>query len=107
MNKLTLYQDLTIKADIKPLKQLPRLTYTITHDKQSRQYPSSIDLITLSSNLTYKAHLILTNQARVKKDKRIEEYMKQSIELHRVLNDYENSYIDMREYNRIKKEFGI
>ena len=107
MKTLALHQTTPPNINIKPLKQLPRLTYTITCNRQSRQYPSSIELLSLAVDLNYKAHLILTKEARVKKGKSIEEYMKASIGLHTILNDYENSYIDMREHRQIKKEFGI
>ena len=89
------------------LKQIPRLTYIITHDRQSRQYPSNIDLITLSTNLTYKAHLILNNGAKCKKGLCVESYILKAMKLQKILDDYENSFINMREFNKIKKEFGL
>ena len=93
---------------LKPLKQLPRLEYLLSTNKRAcLKYPSNIELLTLSSNLTYKAHLILTKQSKIKKGKRIEDYIKQSIQLHELLNNFANNFIDMREYNRIVKEFGL
>jgi len=107
MRTLSLHQNYTTKDDIKSLKQLTRLTYVITHDKQSRVYPSTVELIALSTNLCYQAHLILHDEAKCKKGLCIEMYIKKAIELQKILDNYENSYIDMREYNRIKKEFGL
>ena len=105
MSKPLFNQNLTIKSDIKPLKQLKRLSYTITQDRQSRVYPSSVDLIHLSVDICYKAHLILNNQARCKKGLCIKSYIVKAIELQKILDDYENRTIDMREYNKIKREF--
>ena len=107
MRTLSLHQNYTTKDDIKPLKQLKRLTYTITHDRQSLKYPSTVELIALSTNLCYKAHLILSHEAKCKKGLCVEMYIKKAIELQKVLDDYENNFIDMREFNKIKKEFGL
>ena len=34
-------------------------------------------------------------------------YMKKSTELMRIFDNFENRCIDMREYRKIKKEFGL
>jgi len=107
MRTLHLHQNYTTKDDMHSLKQIPRLTYIITYDRQSRQYPSTIDLITLSTNLTYKAHLILNNEAKCKKELSTKDYLYKAIELHKILDDYRSSFINMREFNQIKKKFGL
>ena len=107
MSKLLFNQNLTIKSDIKPLKQLKRLSYAITQDRQSLKYPSSIELLTLATNLCYQAHLILNNEVKCKKGLCVESYIVKAIEVQKILDNYEISYIDMREFNKIKKEFGL
>jgi len=107
MKELNHYQITTIKSDIKPLKQLKRLAYTITQDRQSRVYPSSMELLSLAVDLNYQAYLILNNEVKCKKGLCVKSYIVKAIEVKKILDNYEISYIDMREYNKIKKEFGL
>jgi len=107
MKTLKLHQTTPSNIKIKPLEQLPRLTYTITHDRQSRVFPSSMEILSLAVDLNYKAHLILNKEAKCKKGLCIAFYIKEAMNIHNILSDYENSYIDMRKYNLIKRAFGI
>ena len=93
---------------IEPLQPLKQLKPILKSDTRAcLKYPSDLDLISLSVDICYQANLILHNQAKCKKDLAIESYIKKAIELQKILKDYENNYIDMREYNKIKKEFGL
>jgi len=93
---------------IEPLQQLPRLKYTLKSDKREcLKYPSNLELISLSVDLCYKLHLIINENEKLPKDKSKNDYISKSLELQKILDDYENSYIDMREYNKIRKEFNI
>jgi len=104
MKELKLYQNTT---NIKPLKQLQRLIPLITKDRRCLSYPSNLELISLSVDLCYKLHLIINENEKLPKDKSKNNYISKSLELQKILNDYENNNIDMKEFIKIKKEFNI
>jgi len=68
---------------------------------------STVELIALSTSLCYKLHLITDENERLPKDKTKNDYIFKSLEILKILDNYESSYIDMRVVNQIKKEFGL
>ena len=108
MKTLKLHSNYTTKEDIQPLKQLPRLDYLVTSNtRSSSKIPDSLELLLLASNLLFKGNEILHNRAKCKKGLYAKDYLLKAIELHNVLDDFENRFIGMSEYNLIVKEFGL
>jgi len=93
---------------LKKIKQLKQLKYLVKSGTRAcLKYPSDLNLLTLSVDICYKAHLILTKQVKIKEGVKIEDYIKKTIELLAIQKDYKNSFIDMREYRKIVKDFGL
>lgn len=98
-------QQLEQLPKIEPMPQLKPLVCSDT--RACLKYPNSIELVTLSVDICYQAHLILTKQAKIKEGVVIEDYIKKSMQLLKILNDFESSDIDMREYRKIVKDLGL
>ena len=94
---------------IEPLQPLKQLKPILKSDKREcLKYPSDMELIYLSVSICYEANLILTNQAKCKKDLCINDYIKQAIKLMAIQKNYETDTVPtIREFNKIKKKFNI
>ena len=98
-------QKLEVLTSLKPLPQLKPLV--CSDERACLKYPSDLELLCLSVSICHEAHLILTNQKKIKKGLRIEDYIKKTIELMAIQKDYKNGYIDIREYRKIVKDLGL
>ena len=94
---------------IEQLKQLPQLKPLICSDKRAcLKYPSDLELLCVSVSVCHEAHLILTNQKKIKKGLRIEDYIKKTIELMAIQKDYDITTIPTtREISKMMKDFNI
>jgi len=102
--KLKSFQNLTTFNDLKPLRELQ----PINRIKVSIQVvPNESDLILLGANLLYKSHLL--NNGTLQESKNITALgcSDEAMKVLKILDDYENSYIDFKEFNEINKKFRI
>lgn len=102
--KLQPIQNLTKLEQLEPLSGYKPIT---TNKVSVMKTPSQMELISLSSNLLYKSKLILDNEIKPKNGKDAMSYTYQAINIMKIFDDYENKFITKKEFNRIKKEFGI
>ena len=91
------------------LKPLPQLKPLICSDKRAcLKYPSDLELLCVSVSICHEAHLILTNQKKIKKGLIIEDYLKKTTELMAIQKDYHATAIPtMRELNKMMNDFNI
>ncbi len=69
--------------------------------------PSQMELLLLSSNLLYKAKLILDGEIQRPKGISPLNYMNEALKLINILDDYEKKYLTTKETNEIKKQFKL
>jgi hypothetical protein len=102
--KLKATYNLTTLDNLKPLRRYKPLT----NIKASiLNIPSEIELILLSVNLLYQSEMIMNGSSKCKKEKCINDYIYKAMSIHKILDDYQNKYLDNKEFKQIKKEFGI
>lgn len=102
--KLNSFQNLTILSDLKPLRELQPLTTT----KVSIQIaPSEIELISLGASLIYKSYLLNNGTLQESKDITALGCSNEAMKVIKILDDYENRYIDFKQFNEIKKKFRL
>lgn len=69
--------------------------------------PSTIELICLAVNLNYKAFQIINNETKAPKNISVDEYIKKSIALMKVVDNYKDEHLTRKEVREIKKQFKI
>jgi len=69
--------------------------------------PSQMELLLLSSNLLYKAKLILDREIQAPKGISPLNYMNEALKLINILDDYEKKHLTTKETNEIKKQFKL
>lgn len=69
--------------------------------------PSTIELICLAVNLNYKAFQIINNETKDPKNISVDEYIKKSIALMKVVDNYKDEHLTRKEVREIKKQFKI
>jgi hypothetical protein len=102
--KLNSFQNLTTINDLKPLQELKPLT---TIKVSIQVAPSEIELILLGTNLLYQSYLLNNGTLQESKDITALGCSDEAMRIVKILDDYENSYIDFREFNEINKKFKL
>lgn len=97
-------QNLSTLEDLKPLRGYKPLTIRRV---SIMNFPSEIELILLSTNLLYKSSQILKGNMNCKRGLKVDDYTFKAITMIKILDNYQNKYIDNKEFKSIKKEFGL
>jgi len=102
--KLKALQNLTIIDTLTPLKEMKSLHSTKLLIQVA---PSNIDLILLGTNLLYKSYLLSNGMLQKHNNITALQCTNEAIKIVEILRDYENKYIDFKEFKKIKKKFNL
>jgi len=98
---------LTNLSTLKPLDTLKPLERVKATTQKREIIPSQIDLLLLSSNLLYKAKLILDGEIQTPKGISPLNYTNEALKLISIVDNYEKKYLSTKETNEIKKRFKL
>ncbi len=102
--KLRTIQDLTIIDGLKPLRGYKPITTV----KVSRlKVPSESELILLSANLLYQGSQIIRGTSHRTGNLSADRCSFKALEIMSRLDDYENKFVDMLEFKKIRKDFKL